>query len=110
MSKGYTHTSEQIHARWGDIEPGTAEDGNNVAISGRIMFRNRMGHAMFVRLHDQCGQIQVYIREDEVGAEIFEMCRGLEIGDFLWVRGDVMKTRTGGVLSIKAKEAKLDSN
>ncbi len=104
-----THTSKQVREKWGEIETGaTAEDGAGVAVGGRVMFRNRMGRAMFLRIADRDGPIQIYLRRDEVGDEIFALCKGLDIGDFLWARGTVMKTRTGE-LSVQASEARLAS-
>ncbi|HHO51204.1 MAG TPA: lysine--tRNA ligase [Deltaproteobacteria bacterium] len=102
-----THTSGQVRERWGGIETGTiAEDGAGVAVGGRVIFRNRMGRAMFLRIADRDGLIQIYLRRDEVGDETFAICRGLDIGDFIWAEGQVMKTRTGE-LSVQASRARL---
>jgi len=116
-----THSSEQVKDEFGDrVGPGETVEGSDVRFAGRVMFRNRMGKAMFLRVQDRGahegrvsvegetppGILQVYLRKDEVGEETFERCKALDIGDWLWVRGTVMRTRTGE-LSIQAAEARL---
>ena len=91
-----THTSAGIHQRFDGVDDPSAEaDGQGVAIGGRVLFRNRMGKAIFLRIQDRGGVIQAYCRREEVGDETFAMLRALDIGDFVWVRGQVMRTRTG---------------
>ena len=41
-----------------------------------------------------CGQIQIYVRSNDVGAEKYEQFKNLDIGDFVGVKGSVFKTRT----------------
>jgi len=91
-----THTSAQIHERFDDIEdPSVEADAKDIAVGGRVLFRNRMGRAIFLRIQDRGGIIQIYARREEVGDDTFMMLRKLDIGDFLWVRGYVMRTKTG---------------
>ncbi len=91
-----TNTSADIHERFDDVEdPTTAEGSEGLAVGGRVLFRNRMGKAIFLRIQDRGGIIQAYCRREEVGDDTFAMLRNLDIGDFLWVRGNVMRTRTG---------------
>ncbi len=119
-----THTSTQLHARFAGIEdPSLEPDADAVAVAGRLMFRNRMGKALFLRLQDRGepievgtdehgtpivrdGIIQVYVRQEEVGAEVFEQLKGLDIGDQVWATGTVIRTRSGE-LSVQARLAKL---
>src|SRR5688572_20655436 len=65
-----------------------------------------MGRALFLRVQDGSGLVQVYVRRDEVGDATFELCKNLDIGDLIWARGFVMKTRTGE-LTVQAREARL---
>ncbi len=118
-----THTSTQVKAEFGkEIEAGETLEGSDVAFAGRVIFRNRMGKAMFLRVQDRGahegrvsvegetpeGILQVYVRRDDVGVETFDRCKALDIGDWLWVRGPVMRTKTGE-LSVQALEARLAS-
>ncbi|MEN0068450.1 MAG: lysine--tRNA ligase [Myxococcota bacterium] len=122
---GFTvsHTSEQVKAEFGDkLEAGETLEGSSVSFGGRLMFRNRMGKAMFLRVQDRgahegkesvegetkAGILQVYVRRDEIGDASFARCRAFDIGDWIWVRGSVMRTKTGE-LSIQAQEISLAS-
>jgi lysyl-tRNA synthetase class 2 len=121
-----THVSTELHSAWPDpaVDP-DGDEATDVAVGGRVMFRNRFGRAMFLRLQDRGepsvetvdkdgnpvkkgGIIQVYVRREEVGDETFAMLRKLDIGDFLWVKGFLMRTRTRE-LSVQAREARLAS-
>ena len=49
-----THLSTDLHARYKGVEDPSAEDGStDVALSGRVMFRNRMGKLLFLRIQDR---------------------------------------------------------
>ncbi len=100
-----THTTAEVAAEW-QLEPDRRLEDTDVSVGGRVMFRNRMGKALFLRIQDRAGKLQVYVRKEEVGEATFEVLKGLDIGDFLWARGFVMTTRTGE-LSVQAREAKL---
>ena len=118
-----THTSTQLHQRFLDVQDPAAEaDAADVAVAGRLMFRNRMGRAIFLRIQDRGqsfqvpgadgepesrgGLIQLYARRDEIGDALFEQLKGLDIGDQVWARGRVMRTRTGE-LTVQLTEARL---
>ena len=58
-------------------------------------------------MQDREGQIQIYVRKDEVGGnESYAIFKKGDLGDFFGVTGEIMKTDTGEV-SIKAKEITL---
>ena len=69
-------------------------EGQEVRLSGRIMTRRGHGKAGFAHIQDSQGQIQIYVREDTVGEEQYELYRELDIGDIIGVTGTVFKTRT----------------
>lgn len=52
-------------------------------------------------IQDRDGQIQIYVRKDAVGEENYEIFKKADLGDFLGVEGEVMRTDMGE-LSIKA--------
>jgi lysyl-tRNA synthetase class 2 len=103
-----THTAAGLREAHGALQADVVLEDEEVTIGGRVMFRNRMGKALFLRIADRTGRIQVYLRREEVGDAAFEILKGLDIGDFVWTRGIVMTTRTGE-LSVRAKEARLAS-
>jgi lysyl-tRNA synthetase, class II len=99
-----THNSEELHELF---DPRTKEElaemGLTASVAGRMMTRRGKGKAGFAHLQDREGQIQIYVRKDQVGDEAYEVFKHAELGDFFGVTGQIMKTDTGEV-SIKASE------
>ena len=97
-----------------DIHDSFSDDAEprEVCIAGRMMSRNIMGKASFVKLQDSKGRIQVYIKRDDLcpGEDkslyntVFKKL--LDIGDFIGVKGTVFRTETGEI-SVHAKELTL---
>jgi lysyl-tRNA synthetase class 2 len=65
-----------------------------VSLAGRIMAVNSFGKAVFIRIKDQSGTIQAYLRKDSMGEEAFERIRLTDIGDIVGVEGPLFRTRT----------------
>ena len=78
----------------------------NVRVAGRILSKRGMGKAIFCHIKDDRGQIQVYVRADEVDAQTFADFRKYDIGDIIGVRGVVFKTKTEEI-TVRAKEVTL---
>lgn len=78
----------------------------DVSIAGRIMTKRLMGKAAFFHVQDREGQIQVYIRKDMVGEEVFDDFKTYDIGDIVGIAGLVFKTGKGEV-SVKTKTITL---
>ncbi|MBR5110635.1 MAG: lysine--tRNA ligase [Clostridia bacterium] len=83
-----------------------AYEGKEVTLAGRIMARNIMGKASFARLLDTDGNMQFYIRRDDVGEEAYAAFKKMDIGDVVCVKGKVFKTKTGEI-SIHTEELTL---
>lgn len=73
-----------------------------VKIAGRIMTKRRQGKAGFMNIQDREGQIQIYVRKDEIGDDQYEIFKKNDIGDIVGIEGTVMKT-DHGQLSVRAK-------
>ena len=95
-----THTSDQILANFDELE------GKTVSIAGRMISRRIMGKASFTHLLDGEGEIQVYVRREDVGAEVYQDFKTMDIGDILGIEGFVFKTQTGEV-SVHAQKLVL---
>jgi len=68
---------------------------DEVVIAGRIMTKRRNGKAGFFHIQDKYGQIQIYIRLDNVGEEAYDLFKASDIGDIVGIEGYVFKTNTG---------------
>jgi lysyl-tRNA synthetase class 2 len=89
------HTTAELLAT-AQASPGhLSEEGPVFDLAGRMMAVNHFGKAAFIRVRDRCGQLQVYVRRDRVGEEVFSFFKQLDIGDFVGVRGPLFQTRTG---------------
>jgi lysyl-tRNA synthetase, class II len=72
-------------------------EGQRIRLAGRIMTRRGHGKACFANIQDGSGQVQIYMRLDNVGDEQYTLFQTLDIGDILGCGGTVFKTRTGEV-------------
>jgi len=77
-----------------------------VMIAGRLMSKRVHGKAGFSDLIDRFGRIQLYIKKDIVGEECLEEFKNFDIGDLIWVKGTVFKTKTGEI-TIQIHDFKL---
>jgi lysyl-tRNA synthetase class 2 len=74
---------------------GKFTDGATLRAAGRITAHRDMGKSHFVDLRDSTGRIQVYIHAKEVGADMIEMFKLVDLGDFIGVEGTCFLTKTG---------------
>ena len=77
-----------------------------VSAAGRIMTLRKMGKAGFAHLQDSSGKIQIYVREDEVGKEVYKIFEKSDLGDIIGVEGSVFRTKMGEI-SILVKKLSL---
>ena len=77
-----------------------------VRIAGRMIGRRIMGKASFCNIQDSTGNIQVYVRRDDVGEEEYAAFKKYDIGDIIGFEGFVFKTKTEEI-SVHAKSLKL---
>jgi lysyl-tRNA synthetase, class II len=71
-----------------------------VKLAGRIMTRRVMGKASFVHIQDMSGKIQLYVKQELLGDEIYAQFKHWDLGDIIGVEGVLFKTKTGE-LSVK---------
>jgi lysyl-tRNA synthetase class 2 len=86
--------------------PNETDSGKQVALAGRLMSKRVMGKASFAHLRDNKGDIQLYVRRDELGDEAYAAFKKLDIGDIVGVNGEVFRTKTGE-LSVRAERITL---
>ncbi|MDD2352766.1 MAG: OB-fold nucleic acid binding domain-containing protein, partial [Atribacterota bacterium] len=67
----------------------------NVVAAGRIKALRKHGKAAFVDLEDQTGKVQIYVKSNLVGSDLFEIFKKISVGDIIGVSGSIFKTRTG---------------
>ena len=95
----YVKTKFDVDAHSADIKENfEALEGKEVAIAGRLMSRRIMGKASFTHIADREGEIQVYVKRDDIGEEEYaSFKKDYDIGDIVGFKGFVFKTQTGEV-------------
>ena len=101
-------TKYPVDALASDIRASADElEGKTVNIAGRMMSRRVMGKASFAHVMDSTGTLQIYVRRDEIGEELYNTgFKKWDIGDIVGVSGHVFRTQTGEV-SLHVKEITL---
>lgn len=89
------YTSD-IRKTYGLMTKEELEEKNiKVKLAGRIIRRRRKGKVAFMDLLDRDGTIQLYVRKDIVGEEVYEIVKKGDLGDIIGVEGLLMLTDTG---------------
>ena len=68
-----------------------------VAVAGRLVVIRDMGKSQFVKILDQQGQIQLYVKKDVIGEAAYAAFKKLDLGDIIGAQGTLFKTKTGEV-------------
>jgi lysyl-tRNA synthetase, class II len=99
------HTSADLRAAYGDVE--TIEENPTVfVVAGRMLMRRSFGKAAFVQMQDRKGRVQLYLKKDVLGDELFAEFENYDIGDIIGASGVPFRTKTGE-LSIAVSEIRL---
>ena len=77
-----------------------------VTIAGRMMAKRIMGKSSFSKIKDGTSSIQIFINSKNVSEELYEQFKTYDVGDILWVKGTLFKTKTDE-LTINANEIEL---
>ncbi len=88
-----THFSDMALKAYVEGEDNTV----SVAVAGRLVVIRDMGKSQFVKILDQQGIIQLYVRKDVIGEEPYLAFKKLDLGDIIGVSGTLFKTKTGEV-------------
>jgi lysyl-tRNA synthetase class 2 len=102
-----THTLAEVRAAYAGLPTDTAT-GNEVAVTGRVMFVRNTGKLCFATLREGDGtELQAMLSLDRVGAEALEEWKRLvDLGDLVSVEGEVITSKRGE-LSVLARSWQL---
>lgn len=73
------------------------EQKNVVSIAGRLMTKRGQGKAGFANIKDGSGEIQIYANKGNLSEEDFLVWKQLDLGDIVFVEGEVFKTKVGAM-------------
>jgi lysyl-tRNA synthetase class 2 len=92
-----SHTAAEALAAFEQAEA-AGGDSPIVQVAGRLRAIRAMGKSTFAHIEDNSDQIQIYLKQDTLGEEAYEVFkRDLDLGDFVGVEGPLFRTRTGEV-------------
>ncbi|PID39221.1 MAG: lysine--tRNA ligase [Proteobacteria bacterium] len=89
------HTIRDIDNHLKTLSEEAKDDDTQFNVAGRMMAINRFGKSSFIRFKDRTGLLQAYIRKDKVGDAAYDLFKRLDVGDFVGIRGNLFKTKTG---------------
>ncbi|MFH1107276.1 MAG: lysine--tRNA ligase [Candidatus Micrarchaeota archaeon] len=95
-----SHGAKDVVADFGALE------GRTSSVAGRIIMKRSFGKLVFVHIQDSSGRLQVFAKEDGIGADKLAEFDKLQLGDFIGVKGKVAKTKKGEI-SVEAAEFTL---
>lgn len=97
-----SHLAKQLHDQYDATDKDDlAAKPVEVTIAGRMMAKRGKGKVGFADLRDRSGRIQIYVRKDVVGDDNYQIFKKSDLGDFLGIAGDMMKT-DAGELTVRA--------
>lgn len=70
--------------------------GKKAVVAGRIWSVREHGNCCFADIKDETGKIQLFLQKKKLG-EKFKLVNLLDIGDFVWAKGEVIKTKAGEI-------------
>ncbi len=72
------------------------QDGTQVNVAGRVVLWRDMGKVTFAQLQDVTGRIQIALRADTLGQQMYDRALAVvDLGDFLGIKGERFTTKTG---------------
>ena len=109
-----THRAADVLAGFDDARHQPGEDGGpapepfRATVAGRMMTKRVMGKAAFFHLADESGQVQIYVKRDNLPEGDYNTVfkKLLDPGDWLGVEGAVFRTKMGEV-SVEAEKLVL---
>ncbi len=86
----------EILARFADADAASLEaDPHEVCVAGRIVGLRSFGKAAFVVLQGSGERLQIWVKREELGTEVYARFQLYEVGDFMWATGPLVRTKKG---------------
>lgn len=78
-------------------------------VAGRILTKREHGKTMFMTVQDRSARLQIYVRKDVLGDELFDfIMHYIDLGDIVWVKGTSFRTKMGEI-TLNVQEFALQS-
>ena len=93
----YAYRFERSASARGAVEGYREGDPAVHRVAGRLVALRPHGKTTFAHLGDETGKLQLYFKQDELGAQVYELLALLDLGDVIGVEGPLFTTKTGEV-------------
>jgi lysyl-tRNA synthetase class 2 len=91
-----SHTTKQAVAVLNNQETLNKKEQLRVSVAGRVMAKRKMGKSAFFDIRDGEGKIQLLFQNiDKYDEDQIKLFNDLDIGDFLGVEGNLLRTKSG---------------
>lgn len=90
-----THSIQQIATKLCDLDEETLQAQGVLSTAGRIVALRLHGRSCFAHIFSNGYKIQIYVRQDKLSDSSYQLFKQLDIGDFIGVKGQLFRTRTG---------------
>ena len=102
------HFAADLHTQFDDFSKEELDENDTVVtVCGRIVSRRVMGKASFITVRDYSGEIQGYLRQNDLPEDQYSDFSSLwDIGDVVGLTGKLFKTNRGE-LSVHAEHVSL---
>lgn len=97
--------SEDLKITYSALEDGT-ETEDVVSVAGRLIAKRDQGKMAFFVIRDAQGDLQLFVRKNVLGDEEFDRAKSLDVGDWIYASGNVLRSRRGE-LSVQPSEIVL---
>jgi lysyl-tRNA synthetase class 2 len=102
-----TALAGQLHHIYDEYSNETLEkDAIEVEVGGRLMTKRVMGKASFATIQDRSGKLQLFLQRDSVPEGRYQEFKKWDLGDIIWGRGQLFRTKTGE-LSVRVNDVQL---
>ncbi len=82
------------------------ESPRRVKIAGRLMTKRVMGKASFANIRDMSGNMQLYVKRDDLAEGVYAKFKRWDLGDIIAAEGTMFRTQKGE-LSVMVDEIRL---
>ena len=97
----------ELHQAYATANADLLQTANRrVTLAGRMMTRRVMGKAAFANVQDMSGQIQLYVKRDTLGEDLYNEFKHWDLGDIVGAEGVVFRTNAGE-LSVQVDRLRL---
>ncbi len=97
----------ELAAEYAESDSDTLKAGTRrVKIAGRLMTKRVMGKASFATIRDMSGDMQLYVKRDDLAEGVYPAFKRWDLGDIIAAEGTMFRTQKGE-LSVAVDDIRL---